>query len=68
MREKKNFSKIFHKHFVFRTDNINSLQIMSNLAVMMADFNTVGKIMAESIIMNDEDAVELENIDIVLET
>ena len=41
---------------------------MSNLAVMMADFNTVGKIMAESIIMNDEDAVELENIDIVLET
>ena len=59
---------IFNKHFLFRTDNINSLHIMSNLAAMMADFNTVGKIMAESIIMNDEDAVELENIDIVLET
>ena len=35
---------------------------------MMADFNTVGKIMAESIIKNDEATAELENIDIAFET
>lgn len=51
----------------FRKDNVSSLNIMSSLASMMADFNTVGKVMIESMIKNDEDAVELENIDIVLE-
>ncbi len=37
---------------------------MTNLVSMMADFNTVGKIIAESIIKNDEDAVDLEHIHI----
>ena len=41
---------------------------MSTLASMIADLNTVGKVMIESMIKNDEDAVELENIDIVFET
>ena len=31
---------------------------------MLDDFNTVGKIIAESMIKNDEDAVDLENINI----
>ena len=31
---------------------------------MMADFNTVGKVIAESIIKNDEDAVDLDHINI----
>ena len=47
---------------------MSSLNIMSSLASMMADFNTVGKVMLESMIKNDEDAVELDNIDIVLKT
>ena len=59
---------MMYTHLMKRTDNINSLNIMSNLASMMADFNTVGKIMAESIIKNDEASAELENIDIAFET
>ena len=37
---------------------------MSSLVSMLDDFNTVGKIIAESMIKNDEDAVDLENINI----
>ena len=59
---------MMYTHLMKRTDNINSLSIMSNLASMMGDFNTVGKIMAESIIKNDEATAELENIDIAFET
>ena len=69
-------SRISHKKYVFqdllkvtvniffRTGNINSLNIMTSLVSMMSDFNTVGKIIAESMIRNDEDAVDLENINI----
>ena len=37
---------------------------MTNLVSMMADFNTVGKIIAESVIKNDEEAVDLDFINI----
>ena len=47
---------------------MSSLNIMSSLASMIADFNTVGKVMLESMIKNDEDAVVLDSIDFVLET
>ena len=53
----RNVLKIF-----FRTGNISSLNTMTSLVSMLADFNTVGKIIAESMIKNDEDAVDLENI------
>ena len=59
---------MMYTHLMKMTDNIKSLSILSNLASMMADFNTVGQIMAESIIRNDEDAAELENIDFAFET